>query len=90
MVRNELSHFQFLIFPALAGLVETGRRLALSWVGFSVQPSFRAPAHEQLRRHALRGAGAVVLVGGGARFGRLHRNSYLGQRETSNCFDRPG
>ena len=52
--------------------------------------SFRAPAHVQLRRHTLRGGGVALHVGGGAAFGGLHQNSYLGQRETSSCFARPG
>ena len=82
--------FHSLFSNTLAGAAETIRRLALSWVGVSVLLSFRAPAHVQLRRHTLRGGGVALHVGGGAAFGGLHQNSYLGQRETSNCFARPG
>ena len=43
-----------------------------------------APARAQLRVHALWGASSELRAGGGARFGRLSRKSYLGQRKTSN------
>ena len=39
-----------------------------------------APACARLRVHVLRGVGPELRAGGGARFGRLSRKSYLGQR----------
>ena len=47
-----------------------------------MHPSAAAPARAQLWDHALAGVASELRAGGGTRFGRLRRKSYLGQRET--------
>ena len=47
-----------------------------------MHPSTAAPARAQLWDHALVGVASELRAGGGTRFGRLRRKSYLGQRET--------
>ena len=55
-----------------------------------MHPSTAAPARAQLRDHALAGVVSELRAGGGTRFGRLRRKSYLGQRETRLSPDRIG